>query len=198
MKSLYWNTRGLANSPTRLALKKLINQHKPDFVFISEPWMSFDDFPSRWLVNLNLKLFAMNTRPNLLPNLWCFCKLSINPIVLASDDQQVSFSFCENNETLAMSAVYASTNYISRRNLWNALTSLQAQHDLPWSFIGDFNVIMGAHEHRGRFNPARLPIEEFQAWSESFNLIHLPTRGADFTWNNGRGVIDTLKKDWIE
>jgi hypothetical protein len=86
-----------------------------------------------------------------------------------------------------MSAVYASTNYISRRNLWNALTSLQAQHDLPWSFIGDFNVIMGAHEHRGRFNPARLPIEEFQAWSDSFNLIHLPTRGADFTWNNGRG-----------
>jgi hypothetical protein len=187
MKSLYWNTRGLANSPTRLALKNLINQHKPDFVFISEPWMCFDDFPSRWLVNLNLKLFAMNTRPNLLPNLWCFCKLSINPIVLASDEQQVSFTFCENNKTLAMSAVYASTNYISIRNLWNVLNSLQAQHDIPWSFIGDFNVIMGAHEHRGRFNPARLPIEEFQAWSDSFNLIHLPTRGADFTWNNGRG-----------
>jgi hypothetical protein len=156
--------------------------------------MSFDDLPNRWLVNLNLKLFAMNTRPNLLPNLWCLCKLSLNPIVIASDEQHVSFTICENDKTLALSAVYASTNYKTRRNLWNALNSLQTQFDLPWSFIGDFNVIMGAHEHRGRVTPARLPIEEFQNWSDSFNLVHLPTRGADFTWNNGRGGFRHTEK----
>jgi hypothetical protein len=111
MKCIYWNTRGFANSPTRLALKKLIKQYNPDLVLIFEPWMSFDDLPNRWLVNLNLKLFAMNTRPNLLPNLWCLCKLSLNPIVIASDEQHVSFTICENDKTLALSAVYASTNY---------------------------------------------------------------------------------------
>ncbi|PNX99831.1 ribonuclease H, partial [Trifolium pratense] len=52
---------------------------------------------------------------------------------------------------------------------------------------GDFNVILGAHEHRGRISPARLPMDEFQAWTDSFQLFHLPTRGAEFTWNNGRG-----------
>jgi hypothetical protein len=69
MKCLYWNSRGLANSPTRLALKNLINQHNPDLVLLSEPWMNFDDLPRRWLANLNLKLFAFNSRDNLLPNL---------------------------------------------------------------------------------------------------------------------------------
>jgi hypothetical protein len=149
--------------------------------------MDLVDLPRRWLVNLNLKCFASNTRLNNLPNLWCLCKTSLNPTPLASSDQHVSFTISDSNKTLAFSAVYASTNYLSRRKLWNELNSLQVQHDLPWCFIGDFNVIMGAHEHRGRSSPARLPIEEFQSWTNSFNLIHLPTRGAEFTWNNGRG-----------
>ncbi|WJX14219.1 hypothetical protein P8452_04514 [Trifolium repens] len=149
--------------------------------------MSVNALPRRWLVSLNLKLFALNSRNNLLPNLWCLCKLSLNPSLLAIDDQHVSFSITEHDKTFAISAIYASTNYLTRRRLWSALNILQSQHDLPWCFIGDFNVILGAHEHRGRFSPARLPIEDFQQWSDSSNLIHLHTRGAEFTWNNGRG-----------
>lgn len=34
-------------------------------------------------------------------------------------------------------AIYASTNYATRRRLWQ---------DLGW--IGDFNTIMGAHEYK--------------------------------------------------
>jgi hypothetical protein len=106
---------------------------------------------------------------------------------LASEDQHVTFIVCVNNKTFAISAIYASTNYLTRRKLWDSLNTLQQQHDLPWSFIGDFNVILGAHEHRGRISPARTPMNEFQSWTDSFNLIHLPTHGAEFTWNNGRG-----------
>jgi len=54
---------------------------------------------------------------------------------------------------------------------------LQSQHVLPRCFIGDFNSNLGAHEHRGNFNPTRLPTEEFQSWTDSNNLIHLPSRG---------------------
>jgi hypothetical protein len=83
MKCFYWNTRGLANSPTRLALKNFVLQHKPDIVLLSEPWMDFHDLPRRWLLSLNLKFFAMNSRPNLLPNLWCLCRLDLDPTILA-------------------------------------------------------------------------------------------------------------------
>ncbi|GAU46322.1 hypothetical protein TSUD_401930 [Trifolium subterraneum] len=187
MKCIFWNSRGLANSPTRLALKKFITQHNPDIVLLSEPWMNFDDLPRRWLVSLNLKLFAMNNRLNRLPNLWCLCKLNLNPTILASDEQHVSFTILDNDKIVAFSSIYASTNYRTRRKLWDSLNVLQSQHRLPWCFIGDFNVILGAHEHRGRISPARLPMEEFQAWTDTFQLFHLPSRGVQFTWNNGRG-----------
>jgi hypothetical protein len=171
----------MANSPTRLALKALISHFKPDIVLLSEPWMDFVDLPRRWLVNLNLKLFAMNTRHNSLPNIWCLCRLDLFPTVLATHAQHVTFSVNINDKPVALSAIYASTNYIKRKNLWHKLSLIQNDNAAPWCFIGDFNAILGAHEHRGRYVPARLPMQEFQKWTDDFNLIHLPTSGAEFT-----------------
>ena len=45
MKCLFWNIRGITNSPSKLALKNLIIANKPDFIFVAEPWMPFDQFP---------------------------------------------------------------------------------------------------------------------------------------------------------
>jgi len=186
MKIIYWNIRGLANSPSKLALHRLISLHKPDFIFIVEPWMDFNNFPPAWLNRLGIKLFTCNHRENLLPNLWCVCSNAIDPVVIDKDDQQVSFSFGLDNRQFYMSAIYASTNYIKRRDLWQKLSLLQANSDAPWCYIGDFNVILGAHEYSGSFTPARLPMEDFQNWTEDHNLFHLPTRGSAYTWDNKR------------
>ncbi|CAK8577996.1 unnamed protein product [Lathyrus sativus] len=59
---LYWNARGLANSPTNLVLKKIILKHRPGFVFIAEPWMEGDVFFKSWLDKLSLKFFVVNLR----------------------------------------------------------------------------------------------------------------------------------------
>jgi hypothetical protein len=58
MKTLYWKIRGLANPPSRLALKRLIIVNKPDIVLISEPWMDIDKFPTLSLSRLGLKIFS--------------------------------------------------------------------------------------------------------------------------------------------
>jgi len=70
MKSLFWNARGLTNAPTILALKILLFVNKPEFCFISEPWMEFDSLPRGWFTKLGYKLFALNNRDDLQPNLW--------------------------------------------------------------------------------------------------------------------------------
>jgi hypothetical protein len=129
-----------------------------------------------------------------LPNIWCLCNLNLSPTVIDAGEQHVAFSVADNNKVVAISAVYAATNYISRRKLWDDLNNLQTQFPLPWCFIGDFNVILGAHEHRGRVPPARLPMEEFKSWTDGFNLIHLHTSGADYTWQNGRGGLRHTEK----
>jgi len=186
MKILFWNVRGLANSPSKLALKRLLKQNKPTFLLIAEPWISYDSFPQRWLARLGFKLFAVNDRSNMLPNLWCICSSNINPLVISNTNQQVSFLLRDQGKDFGVSAIYASTNYLHRRNLWQTLNLLQTQHNIPWCFIGDYNAIVGAHEYGGSHNPSRIPIEDFLNWSESNHLIHIPTRGSLFTWANGR------------
>lgn len=99
MKCLSWNSRGMANSLTRLVLKRLVLKHNPGFIFISEPMISFDNFPRRWLSNLHMKLLAMNSRDNFIPNIWCICKVNLNPTILSCEDKHVTFSFSENSKT---------------------------------------------------------------------------------------------------
>lgn len=206
MKCFYWNLRGLANSPTKLALKNLLVKFKPDLCIIAEPWMSVSHLSQRWLHNRNLKVFAVNNRNNLNPNLWCLCASHLSPIIFSIDDQQVSFQVDLGGKTFGISAVYASTCYLKRRHLWHAISSIQTHYPIPWSCIGDFNSILGAHEQKSFSTPNRLPMSDFQNWSDSHNLIHLPTRGSNYTWTNGRKGRNNIQRrldrvivnqDWI-
>ncbi|KAK2401272.1 hypothetical protein QL285_050878 [Trifolium repens] len=147
--------------------------------------MNVNRLSQRWVHRLGLKLFAVNNRPNNSPNLWCFCSLSLNPTLLNVDDQHISIAVDMEGKTFGIAAVYASTCYLRRRNLWIALSQIQSQHLLPWCFLGDFNTILGSHEYRGNSFPARLPMSEFKNWTDTNNLIHLQTHGAFFTWANG-------------
>lgn len=102
MKILFWNAKGLANLDTRLVLRNLIISNKPDFIFISEPMILLDDFPARFWSRMNLKVFAVNSRGNLIPNLWCICSNDINPMVISNSNQQVSFSILWNNQIICL------------------------------------------------------------------------------------------------
>jgi len=87
-----------------------------------------------------------------------------------------------------VSAIYASTCYRHRRQLWCELSRIQNSINIPWCSIGDFNAIIGAHEYKGSSSPARTPMNEFLSWSDSENLVYLPTRGVQFTWCNRRSA----------
>jgi len=52
-------------------------------------------------------------------------------------------------------------------------------------FLADFNTII-AHEHIGAHSPSRLPMQDFQDWSDNNNLVHISTRWDEFTWTNGK------------
>ncbi|XP_058783218.1 uncharacterized protein LOC131657884 [Vicia villosa] len=93
------------------------------------------------------------------------------------------------------SAVYASNCNITRRSLWCDLSLIHKNHlDVPWSFIGDFNSIFGAHEHRGRHSPNKSHMIDFKFWTDHNNLLEILTKGAFFTWSNGRGINSVERK----
>lgn len=184
MKVLYWNARGVGNLDTRPVLQNLCMSTKPDFLFISEPWIPVDKFPvALWK---KLKLFMVNSRESDIPNLWGLCAEHLCPQVVNVSHQQISLSLLCDNTPIYISAVYACTTHTQRRQLWLELANLQQSHVGPWCFIGDFNSVLGAHEKKGGGLPLRASCEEFRSWSESGHLTHLLTRGVDFTWSNGR------------
>lgn len=47
-------------------------------------------------------------------------------------------------------------------------------------------MVMGAREHLGASSPARLPIQDFEDWTDANDLLHLNTIWAYYTWSNGR------------
>lgn len=48
------------------------------------------------------------------------------------------------------------------------------------------STALGSHEMWGSSLPLRVSCKDFKSWSESCRLTHINTRGANFTWNNGR------------
>lgn len=92
MKTIFWNVRGVANLDTRLFIKKLCLTHKPDLLFLAEPWTDLDHFPTSFWSQLHLKPFAVNHRDPLQPNLWVICADHLAPTIIFSSLQHLIFS----------------------------------------------------------------------------------------------------------
>ncbi|KAI9154331.1 hypothetical protein LWI28_024522 [Acer negundo] len=55
-----------------------------------------------------------------------------------------------------------------------------------WLVVGDFNVVLGAHEALGSRSPARGSCEDFRLMIDDFDLVGIRSQGARFTWVRGR------------
>lgn len=191
MKIFYWNLRGIANVPTQDILKKFVRDHHPDVLCISEPFVSLDSIPSQFWTSMNLVAVCTNDRGAALPNLWVFCSPSLlhNVTIISRTDKQVSIGVVFDSVHCVLISVYASTSMEGRRRLWIDIASIKENFvSGPWLVFGDFNAILGAHEKKGGAPVCRRSCEEFQAMSDICELVHVDTKGAEFTWVCRRGV----------
>lgn len=165
---LYWNCRGIANSPTIRALHHLASSNSPDVIFISKP-MTITP-PSNLLSSFGYDGFLSNNHQSS-ASIWCFFKTNTNlGISLTESFSQfltISFLNPPNASSCLLTGVYASTNYVQRRDLWDYLSS-QANTNLPWCVLGDFNSITSTSE-KFSLRPSRL-IPDFQNLILSFGL----------------------------
>lgn len=186
MKILYWNCRGFGNYSTKPIFKNFCLSNKSGFAFLSEPWIDISLVSDSYWRQLNLKVFCLNDRNDHICNLWGLCNIYLNHVVLSVTSQQCSFSICSDTQVTFMSAVYASTNYQLRRQLWSDLNDLQMNSPSPWCIVSDFNCVLGSHKVRSSSFPLRVACDEFRAFTDTGKWIHLQTTDASFTWSNGR------------
>ncbi|XP_019431738.1 PREDICTED: uncharacterized protein LOC109338847 [Lupinus angustifolius] len=145
-----------------------------------------EDISPLYWSGMNLKLFVKNDRNPHMPNIWGICRTDLLPIVTANSRQQISISLTDHDIIFFLCDVYAHTHYMHRRLIWSEIRSIMIASPGLWCCIGDFNVVFRANEYRGSDFPPRLPSEEFKSFSDDSSLLHLLTRGAQFTWSNKR------------
>ena len=93
--------------------------------------------------------------------------------------QHVTTSFLVNGTLFYGSFIYASTSLKNRQALWNSLSDLSIQG--PWFAIGDFNVVLGAHETSG--NPSTSSCMDFRTAISLCNWVELDSQGSFHTWH---------------
>jgi len=107
--------------------------------FIAEPMIDVSQIPDWYWRSIGVFKFFVNDKGSALPNLWALWRNSSSPIVIFVSSQCIILELSLNNANVYVAAVYASTSYLTRRELWANLTLVIGRHPGPWLFLGDFN-----------------------------------------------------------
>jgi len=186
MKMVYWNIRGIGNPESRITHKNLFDTQKPNIIFIAEPMIPFENVPHLFQRNINIIKFCLNNCLPRIPNLWGLWGNDLDATVIFVSDQCIALEITFQGKKVFVAAICAHNLYMGHRRLWATLTNLQGCFHGPWICLGDFNVVLGAHEKRGRRPPNMTSWNDFMGWSNANFLTHLGTQGILSTWYNGR------------
>lgn len=95
------------------------------------------------------------------------------------------------NKISRILGIYVSTAYSRRRDLWIDLMQVCDQNT-PWALIGDFNCVLGAHEKKDGRPPLQILCEEFLAFTNMANFVHIHTWG-----RSTQGIIEEKEVDTL-
>ena len=95
----------------------------------------------------------------------------------------------------ACSGVYGPNDNILRGQMWDELIGIQQLWEVPWCFIGDFNIVRFLSERLGgsRLTPA---MENFSEFIEELSLIDLPLEERSYTWSSGSDQPNIKKQSF--
>lgn len=96
-------------------------------------------------------------------------------ITISKSDQYVAFR----HGNISLVFVHASNNYQQRRILWNDLLGIA---DPNTCILGDFNIVLGAHERSSGHITHTAPSEDFNNFISQRDLFDVEGTGNKYTW----------------
>lgn len=201
MKVFCWNVRGLNSSSRQRFIRSWVSLNKPLLGSVLETHVSEDnaDFVGRstfpgWRCEYNYGHFA-NGR------IWVVWDPAIS-VICFYKSAQIMLCGVYNPATLesfSVAFVYAFNTVVERRALWEELSFISQNspaNSRPLLALGDFNQIITANEHYSVI-PHPLPLtgmSEFHNCLIANEFSDMPSRGAFYTWSNGRPEDPILRK----
>ncbi|XP_026400385.1 uncharacterized protein LOC113296291 [Papaver somniferum] len=90
-------------------------------------------------------------------------------------------------EGVLVSFVHASCFQVTRRRLWQQLSSVD--NNTPCLVMGDFNCVLRNDEKKGGCEPRTSVINDFSDWMDDNDLFEVDFLGSKFTWANGQSGV---------
>ncbi|CAL1363580.1 unnamed protein product [Linum trigynum] len=186
-KIIAWNIGGAGSAASSRALKLIVKNYNPDFLFVLEPQVSGGSankicermgFP-------NIMRVEAEGRKGGIWLCWNAAVFQLQVLSACSQHLSVIVSAGSSPKWL-LTAVYASPHQSQQHSLWRALHHTSQSNDLPWILSGDFNAILKPEEKSGHPSPSTL--YKCRVFSDRVNqaeLIDLGFSGPRFTWTRG-------------
>lgn len=134
--------------------------------------------------------------------IWCFWDESkITLKVLSYEAQCLHLGVISANKVnWVMSLIYASTDKRERDTLWQSLTDIGQDMNLPWCLIGDYNEVISQVDKRGGRMVGNTVNKELKKMIDRCELMDLGFTGPMYTWSNRRDpenhITERLDRAW--
>lgn len=142
LKIASWNCQGLENPWTVQRLREIVRDISPDIIFLMETKNS-KDFVLEKFENLDYEYYELVSPTGHgaggLALLW---KQDIKLDVLDANANVIDTSIKVEGKSFFASFVYADTDRMKRRAIWDHLIELSNARDQPWYITGDFNDLL--------------------------------------------------------
>jgi exonuclease III len=202
MKVLSWNCRGLGKATAIRALKKLLQTHKPDVIFLMETKftqadfqkrckLSGDTFPNSFIVNCCI---STSNRSGGLAMFWTN---DVNLNIIAYNDRYIDCYVDGDNANIGWRAtgLYGFSCHQQKPQTCDMIKTLfQNNSHVNWLLFGDFNMILSHSEKLGGNNINYSYSMMLQNCLNECDLLDLGYHGDCYTWSNNQDSTHHIKE----
>ena len=186
MKIISWNVQGLGKSRTFREAQKLLQELRPQILFLSETKMMAKQMEAKRRMLKFENCFVVD-RCGLGGGLALLWTLDVSLEVKSYSKHHIdAVIHNENGSSWRCIGVYGHPKSEKKKHTWSLLRRLAGMSSLPWLCFGDFNEIFNLNEKVGgkERNPSR--VHEFRQAVRDCRLLDLGLKGYPFTWSNRR------------
>lgn len=182
-----WNIRGLGQSTKRCAIKQALGKVRPEVTLLQETKINENNKKvlEDWARGMELETSPAEGASGGLLIMWKRKSLSVIRVCRNSRFLILLVKLLNNNDICLIANVYGPNEDSERGEFFANLGIQLGQHDGAAIVGGDFNATLNDDERRGDGNH-NVADQIFKHFVEQYELIDLPLRNGDFTWNNTR------------
>ncbi|XP_042939417.1 uncharacterized protein LOC122274448 [Carya illinoinensis] len=198
MKTLSWNCRGLGNPRTIQDLCHMVEEKKPNVVFLMETKMKktkAESLRRRLKFEGCMVVESVGLKGGLMMMWDHMIEVEVVNFSVWHISAWIKEPGCA--EKWLLTSFYDKPDSSLREVTWCLLSSLKLESGKGWCVIGDFNEIIAQDEkHGGKQRPERL-MARFREVLEKGGLFDLGWRWDKFTWSN-KHEDDSFTKERLD